>query len=202
MPTYLAPDDLDTVREAAIASFADPQARPLLFEGVLPAYVATLPYLQSPALQIDVGPDENERGRTAGRRFGPPADLAAQRGPDDPRAGTAGNLPAGPRQRRGPGLWGTGPRAHRRSGRAEGRDRLPGRHGPLRLPGARCRCRYVRRTADRPALRGRCPEEHTARCSGEPARWHRLADHPHVGGHQPSRSQRPLRGRRTRSARR
>lgn len=52
MATYLDPDELDAVREAAIASFADPQARPLLFEGVLPAYVAILPYLQSPALQI------------------------------------------------------------------------------------------------------------------------------------------------------
>jgi hypothetical protein len=50
--TYLDSDELDAVREAAIASFADPQARPLLFEGVLPAYVATLPYLPSPALQI------------------------------------------------------------------------------------------------------------------------------------------------------
>ncbi|MGH8825222.1 MAG: trypsin-like peptidase domain-containing protein, partial [Jiangellaceae bacterium] len=52
MATYLDPDRLDDVRAAAIASFADPQARPLLFEGVLPGYVATLPYLQSPALQI------------------------------------------------------------------------------------------------------------------------------------------------------
>ena len=52
MATYLDSDELDSVREAAIASFADPQVRPLLFEGVLPDYVATLPYLPSPALQI------------------------------------------------------------------------------------------------------------------------------------------------------
>ena len=52
MATYLEPDELDPVRDAAIGAFADPHWRPLLFDTVLPAYVATLPYLPSPAMQI------------------------------------------------------------------------------------------------------------------------------------------------------
>jgi endonuclease G, mitochondrial len=50
--TYLEPAELSAVREAAIASFADPQLRPLLFEGVMPAYIAVLPRLDAPANQL------------------------------------------------------------------------------------------------------------------------------------------------------
>jgi endonuclease G, mitochondrial len=53
VPDYLTDDEVDAVRDAAIAAFgADPDLRPLLFEKVLPLYVATLPRLGAPANQI------------------------------------------------------------------------------------------------------------------------------------------------------
>jgi len=53
MTVYLDQAELDPVRAAAIASFSDPHWRPLLFDGVMPEYVATLPVLTAPAMQID-----------------------------------------------------------------------------------------------------------------------------------------------------
>jgi endonuclease G len=53
MTAYLDHAQLDAVRAAAIPSFADPLSRQLLFEGVMPEYVATLPLLPAPAAQID-----------------------------------------------------------------------------------------------------------------------------------------------------
>ena len=53
MTGYLDHAQLDAVRAAAIPSFADPLSRQLLFEGVMPEYVATLPLLPAPAAQID-----------------------------------------------------------------------------------------------------------------------------------------------------
>jgi endonuclease G, mitochondrial len=52
MTEYLQPDELDRVRDAAVAAFADPQWRPVLFQGVLREWVATLPVLAIPAAQI------------------------------------------------------------------------------------------------------------------------------------------------------
>ena len=53
MTEYLRSAQADAVRDAAVDLFgADPQMRPLLFEGVLPRYVTTLPRLDAPGLQI------------------------------------------------------------------------------------------------------------------------------------------------------
>jgi endonuclease G, mitochondrial len=50
---YLSTDRLYEVRDAALhAGLADPQTRPLLFEGVLPLFVAGLPILPQPAQQV------------------------------------------------------------------------------------------------------------------------------------------------------
>ncbi|AOT61688.1 MULTISPECIES: trypsin-like peptidase domain-containing protein [Streptomyces] len=50
---YLAREDVLAVRDAALdAGLADPAVRPLLFDGVLPRYRATLPLLAAPGLQV------------------------------------------------------------------------------------------------------------------------------------------------------
>lgn len=52
MSEYLSQTEVDAVRDAALAAYPDPQWRPVLFQGVLPLYVATLPQLPIPAAQI------------------------------------------------------------------------------------------------------------------------------------------------------
>ncbi|MBB5790186.1 trypsin-like peptidase domain-containing protein [Jiangella mangrovi] len=52
MSEYLPPAEVDAVRDAALAAYPDPQWRAVLFQGVLPLYVSTLPQLPIPALQI------------------------------------------------------------------------------------------------------------------------------------------------------
>lgn len=53
MTEYLPADRVDAVADAALqAGFGDPQVRPLLFRGVMPAYPATLPAFAAPALQL------------------------------------------------------------------------------------------------------------------------------------------------------
>ncbi|MEU9981841.1 trypsin-like peptidase domain-containing protein [Streptomyces sp. NPDC050856] len=53
MNTYLSPQELLEVRDAALDSgLADPSVRPLLFDGILPRYRGTLPQLAAPGLQV------------------------------------------------------------------------------------------------------------------------------------------------------
>ncbi len=53
MSDYLAADQLDAVRDVAISQSADQaMMRPLLFQQVHHEYVATLPLIPGPALQI------------------------------------------------------------------------------------------------------------------------------------------------------
>jgi len=52
MTVYLRESQLDKVRDAAIAQFLNPMERPLLFEGVMPMYVAMLPIQAAMAMQI------------------------------------------------------------------------------------------------------------------------------------------------------
>ena len=52
MPAYLSDEQIDTVRDAAIAQFMNPMDRPLLFDGVMPNYVSNLPIHPVPAYQI------------------------------------------------------------------------------------------------------------------------------------------------------
>jgi endonuclease G, mitochondrial len=50
---HITTDRLYEVRDAALgAGLADPQVRPLLFEGVLPLFLAGLPILPQPAQQV------------------------------------------------------------------------------------------------------------------------------------------------------
>jgi endonuclease G, mitochondrial len=51
--SHLSFDELDAVRDAALdAGLGDPRMRPILFRGVMRRYVAALPYLDQPGLQL------------------------------------------------------------------------------------------------------------------------------------------------------
>ncbi|MCP9962861.1 hypothetical protein LUX05_18595 [Streptomyces somaliensis] len=50
---YLTQEDVLAVRDAALdAGLTDPAVRPLLFDGIMPRYRATLPLLAAPGLQV------------------------------------------------------------------------------------------------------------------------------------------------------
>ncbi|MFD0270843.1 trypsin-like peptidase domain-containing protein [Streptomyces sp. NPDC127106] len=56
---YLTSDEVFKLYEAALeAGMADPQARPLLFRGILPLYRATLPILAAPGMQVQSDLDQ------------------------------------------------------------------------------------------------------------------------------------------------
>ncbi|MGW6454950.1 trypsin-like peptidase domain-containing protein [Streptomyces sp. NPDC055078] len=62
MNTYLSPDDILRIRDAALdTGLADPTVRPLLFDGVMPRYRGTLPLLPAPGRQVHS--DLNELNR-------------------------------------------------------------------------------------------------------------------------------------------
>ncbi len=62
MSTYLSPDEVLQVRDAALETgLADPIVRPLLFDGIMPKYRGTLPLLPAPGRQVHS--DLNEMNR-------------------------------------------------------------------------------------------------------------------------------------------
>lgn len=52
MAGYLDSNEIDAVRDTAVTAFPEPHMRQFLVNDIMPAYVAALPYLPVPALQI------------------------------------------------------------------------------------------------------------------------------------------------------